>query len=144
MNIHQNTTPYRNYSQDKIIELLLESIDQLCVYATESGYRQSGDFPSYEALAASLPDCSHCMNKRLIKGHFFLKRRLSIRSANRFLHFICVKLLDYGSDQTVPRIDYSEQETAIKTARIAWVKARDEAEQLRLVYAREKGDFYKS
>ncbi len=144
MNTHKKTISYHDFSQGAIAELLMESMDHLCMYATEFGYQQSGDFPSRETLAASLGDSSHCMNKRLIKGHFFLQRKLSLRSANRFLHFICVKLLNYDSEQEIPRIDYSEKEAAIKIARTAWVKARDEAEELRLAYAKEKADFYKS
>lgn len=144
MKTQNKTISYHDFSDIAIADLLMESMDQLRAYSTASGYQSGGDFPTREALLESIGNSSHCMNKRLIKGHFFLRRKLSMRSANRFLHFICVKLLEYGSDQVVPRIDYSEKEAAIKAARRAWVKARDTAEELRLAYTNEKSDFYKS
>lgn len=143
MNTQKNKIQYANYTSSEIGEMLLESIAEAQAFATASGYRQNGDFPSRAAFELPLQDVSFSMNKRLIKQHFHLKRKLSMRSANRFLHFIAVKLLAYGPELKVPRIEYSEKESAIKASRAAWVKARNEAEALRLAYVQEKGDFYK-
>lgn len=70
-----------------------------------------------------------------------IHKRVSMPIANSFLHFLFKKIykLDFA-----PSIEYSEKEIKIKEARKAWVKARNEAEKLRLAYKQEKGDFYKS
>lgn len=144
MNTQKTHINYSDFSSDAIADLLLQSIASVREFAAEKGYPESGDFPDHRALTAALSDTSQSMDKRLIKGHFRLKRKLSMRSANRFLHQICAKLLEYGTEKKIPRIDYSEKETAIKASRAAWVKARDEAEALRLAYVEEKGDYYRS
>lgn len=52
-----------------------------------------------------------------------------------------MRLLAYGPEAQVARVDVSEQEAAIRAARQAWLKARNEAEAKRLAYVAEKGDF---
>lgn len=143
MKTQKTSLSYHAFSPSAIAERLMDSMDLISAFAAEAGYQHNGDFPGHDALLAALQDCSHNMKKRLVKWHFSLRRKLSVRSANRFLHFVCVKLLDYGSEDELPRIDFSVQELAIQSARAAWVQARDEAEALRLAYATEKGDFYK-
>jgi hypothetical protein len=143
MNTQNRSVNYRDYKPEAIADLLMESLVDSLAFAERVGYRINGDLPEREAILDHLLDTSQSQNKRLIKWHFRLKRKLSMRSANRFLHAVCVKLLAYDADVDVARIDYSEREAAIKAARKAWVKARDEAETLRLAYVEEKGDFYR-
>ncbi|MBL0015875.1 MAG: hypothetical protein IPP17_05390 [Bacteroidetes bacterium] len=54
-----------------------------------------------------------------------------------------MRLLAYGPEAQVARVEVSEQEAAIREARQAWLKARNEAEAKRLAYVAEKGDFYR-
>lgn len=143
MNTRKTSISYHDFSHSAIADMLMDSIAVVRADAIASGHQLRGDFPSREAFTAPLSDSSHSVNKRLLKWHFRLKRKLSLRSSNQFLHFICVRWLKYGHDQKLPQVDYSEKETAIKAARAAWVKARDEAEALRLAYVEEKGDYYK-
>jgi hypothetical protein len=81
--------------------------------------------------------------KRLLKRAERLQKKTNLRIANQFLDLLCVRLLAYGPDVQVARVDISEKEAAIESARRAWVKARSEAEALRLAYVAEKGDFYR-
>lgn len=143
MNTQKTSISYRSLDSEAIAELLIESMASIQAFASESGYLTSGQFPDIGTLSAWLWDTSQAQDKRLVKWHFRLERKLSMRTANRFLHVLCKKLLEYDSEQQVPRIDYSEKETAIKASRAAWVKARNEAEAFRLAYVEEKGDFYK-
>ena len=83
------------------------------------------------------------LRKRLLKRAEQVHKKTNLRIANQFLHLLCVRLLAYGPDAQVARVNLSERETAIQAARKAWVKARNEAEALRLAYLVEKGDFYR-
>lgn len=69
-----------------------------------------------------------------------LDKKVNLQSANKFLHFLFKKIYKL---ETSPRIELSEKEIKIQNARKAWKKAQSEAEKLRLVYKKEKGDFYK-
>lgn len=144
MNTQNKTITFRACSYSEIADMAMESISDLHAYVKARGYQLSGDLPKRETLIASLQDSSYSKRKHLIKAHFSLRRKCTMRSANRFFHLLCVKVLAYHSEEQVPRIDYSEKENGIRSARADWVKARDEAEALRLAYTTEKGDFYKT
>ena len=81
--------------------------------------------------------------KRLLQRAERLQKKINLRMANQFLHLLCTRLLPNGHDSQVARLEISDKEAAIKLARHAWLKARAEAEVLRLGYLAEKGDFYK-
>jgi hypothetical protein len=43
-----------------------------------------------------------------------------------------------------PKIKLNEKEEKIRQARKAWLKAKTESEQLRILYKTEKGSYFKS
>ena len=143
MNIQKSAIRYSDFSSAEIAAMLMESLAAIRAYATGARYRQNGDFPRQEVLENGLSDASNSMKKRLLKLHFQLKRKLSMRAANLLLHRVTAKLLKDDPAQKHPRIEYSEKEAAIRSSRAAWVKARKDAEALRLAYVQEKGEFYK-
>jgi hypothetical protein len=142
--IKKNNFSYGDFLPCDIAALMQGSLDMLHAFAERAGYQIHGDLPDLKALEDQLRQASASLRKKAVKWHFRLKRRCTLRGANVFLHDLCRKLLEYGPEQAVPRIDYSEKELAIKATRRAWVAARDEAERLRLAYVEEKGDFYKA
>ncbi len=134
---------YRHCDPKMIADMLLQCIAQVQQYAQTQGYRQSGDLPSAQALHAALQSATPTLRKRLLKRAERLHTKPQLRMANQFLHLLCTCLLAYGPDAQVARVELSEKEPAIRSARKAWLKARNEAEALRLAYLAEKGDFYK-
>lgn len=69
-----------------------------------------------------------------------LNKHMSHSGANCFLHFLFKKIYDLDFS---PSVELSKKEIKIQQARKAWVRARNEAEKLRVAYRVEKGDFYK-
>jgi hypothetical protein len=138
----RHTYCYRTCDQVWITNLLMQGIICTQDYAARNGYRLIGDLPSEEALHAGVARATQTQRKRLIKQAESLKKRPGLRTGNQFLHSLCTKLLAYAAPLHIAHITYSEKETAIQVARKAWVKARDQAEALRLAYLTEKGNFY--
>ena len=134
---------YQYLTVEGNLEMLNESLEQIREFVRARGYQLIGELPGQQEMEDALHAISMTREKKLIKRHLRLKAKPGMRAANAFLHFLCRKCLEYGEERTVLRVDYSEKELAIKAARKAWVKARDAAEELRLAYVGEKGDFYK-
>lgn len=143
MNTQKSVLRYSDFSNEAIAAMLLESFSSITAYANAKNYRQTGQFPSPQALETAMGNASKSMKKQLVKFHFRLQNKLAMRSANLFMHSVAVKLLRHEPTEKVARLSYSEKEAAIKASRAAWVKAREDAEALRLAYIQEKGDFYK-
>jgi hypothetical protein len=136
-------TTYRISDATTITDRLMQAIAQVQEHAQTCGYRQTGDIPTAAALHAGVQVATQTLRKRLLKRAERLQKKTNLRSSNQFLHLVCVRLLAYGPDVQVARVDVSEQEAVIRAARQAWLKARSEAEVLRLAYVAEKGDFYR-
>lgn len=62
-------------------------------------------------------------------------------NANLYLRFVYKKCLE---QQSTPKIKLNEKEEKIRQARKAWLKAKTESEQLRILYKTEKGSYFKS
>ena len=133
---------YRNCDARAITDRLMQGIAEVQDYARAQGYTQSGDMPTSQALEAGLQAATQTLRKRLLKRAEQVHKKTNLRRANEFLRLLCVLLLAYGPDAQVARVNLTEKEAAIQAARKAWVKARNEAEALRLAYLAEKGDFY--
>jgi hypothetical protein len=136
-------TTYRKCDATTITDRLTQAIAQVQDHAQTRGYRQTGDIPTAAALHAGVQAATQTLRKRLLKRVERLQKKTNLRSANQFLHLVCIRLLAYGPEAQVARVDVSEQEAAIRAARQAWLKARSEAEAKRLAYVAEKGDFYR-
>jgi hypothetical protein len=136
-------TTYRTCDAATITDRLLKAIAQVREHAQAHGYRQTGVLPSASALHAGVKAATQTLRKRLLKRAERLQKKTNLRICNQFLHLVCVRLLAYGPEAQVARVEVSEQEAAIQKSRQAWLKARSEAEDLRLAYVAEKGDFYR-
>jgi hypothetical protein len=143
MNTKTHPYTYRNCDATTVTHMLLQGIAQVQEYAHAQGYTQSGDMPTAQALHAGAQAATQTLRKRLLKRAERLHKKTNLRIANQFLHLLCVQLLAYEPDAQAARVSLSEKEAAIRSARKAWLKARTEAETLRLAYLAEKGDFYK-
>jgi hypothetical protein len=112
------------------------AIDAIKNFANERGFQVLGDFNHGELKFSS-------KNREKVVSRYLWKISTgpSMASANRFLHFLYKKI--YGFDQA-PRVDFSQKELAIKAARKKWKEAARLAEELRVKYREEKGDFYKN
>jgi len=62
----------------------------------------------------------------------------TMKNINVFLH-----LHSKFTETKAAKLEYSETEKAIKSARSQWKKLREDAEKARLAYKEIKGDFYK-
>ncbi len=133
---------YRNCDLKTITDMLMQGIAQVHLYAQAQGYRQLGEMPTAQVLHAGVAAATPTLRKRLLKRAERLQKKTNLRMANQFLHLLCARLLAYRPDTQVARVAVSEKEAAIQMARKAWVKARTEAEALRLAFVAEKGDFY--
>ena len=112
-------------------------------YANSKGYRILNNLKvptNLIGLNKSLRFDSQKKKKVLRNYINRLDKHVSLRNANKFLHFLFKTIYKIES---APSIEISEKEVLIQSARKAWKKAQAEAEKLRLVYRKEKGDFYK-
>jgi hypothetical protein len=134
---------YRNCGTGMITNILVQRIAHIHQYAQAHDYQQAGDMPAAPALHAALEAATQTLRKRLLKRAEQLHKKTNLRRTNQFLHLLCRHLLAYGPDAQIARVDVSEKEAAIQSARKAWLKARSEAEAMRLAYLTEKGNFYK-
>ena len=143
MNTKIHPTTYRKCDATTITDRLMQAIAQVQEHAQAREYRQTGDVPTDTALHAGVLAATQTLRKRLVKRAERLKKKTNLRISNQFLHLVFVHLLAYAPHVQVARIEISEQEAAIRAARQAWLKARNETEVLRLAYVAEKGDFYR-
>ncbi len=122
------------------IQAVFEKIKK---YAEERGFRIEGDLKLPTNLIGITKSMSFDSGKqkKVLRNYINrLDKRVTMGNANRFLHFLFKKIYKLDSS---PSMEYSEKELKIIQARKAWVKARTEAEKLRVVYRTEIGDFYK-
>jgi hypothetical protein len=117
------------------IEKAIQSIKN---YSLSKGYQITGD------INIIIPDNiqfeSKSKEKVLRKYLWKVTNFPTMDQSNRFLHFLCKKILKFGES---PKVQFSEKELAIKKAKVSWKKAKEESDRLLLEYKKEKGDFYK-
>lgn len=139
-----NTMNKTNFvmSADNFEKEITEFITKLKRYIEFMDYQVSGDvdFKELENLKDRILNLSQNQRKKL--RNFLLKAeyRMSLRSINRFLHFLYKNVLQ--SDKRV-RIKPSIKEEEIQMRRKEWVDARNKAEMALFIYKKSKGDFYK-
>ncbi len=134
---------YRTCDATTTTDRLMQAIAKVQDHAQTRGYLQTGDIPTAAALHTGVQAATQTLRKRLLKRAERLQKKTNLRNSNQFLHLVCIRLLAYGPESQVARVDVSDQEAAIREARQAWLKARNEAEAKRLAYVAEKGDFYR-
>jgi len=123
-----------------------QAIDGIKKYAADKGY-QFLVHPKKAGLLSGLlgggkPKFESKSKEKVCQNYMArLERKPGMSSANRFLHFLHANgVMEF---ETLPKIDYSEQELKIRTARKLWRKSLEETEKLRLAYRETKGTFFK-
>lgn len=124
------------------IKKTFEAIEQ---FAKEKGYQIKGNLKvptNLLGISKKVEFDSKNQLKVLKKYLTRLNRKITLRQANMFLHFLFQK--GYHSTESIPYVEFSERELKIQEARKAWKVAAAKAEEARLAYRTAKGDFYKS
>lgn len=132
-----------------VIEATKENIDKaindIKKHASDKGYQFLGE-EKKDGLLSGLfggdkPKFESKSQEKVCQNYLRrLERKVCMSTANKFLHFLYKKV--YKLD-AAPRVEYSELELRIRTARKAWRTSMAETEKLRLVYKEVKGNFYK-
>lgn len=135
----ENTKTIVNiYDSKALTSLVVNTIEEIKAWSNKLEYRLEFELDK-NSLTEEISNASGKQKKRINAGARHFSQRPTLRSANRFLHTIFRKVL---KAQPV-KIQLSEKETKIQDARKAWKNAMLKAEELRLVYKAEKGNFYK-
>ena len=119
------------------------AIKAISEFAIKNNYQVKGNLKlptNMVGITKSLKFDSTSIKKVLRDYLTRLDRKMSLRNANRFLHFLFKKI--YKLDEA-PKIELPEKELKIQAAKKVWKEAAKKAEELRLVYKTEKGDYYK-
>lgn len=120
-----------------------EAFKVITEFANKNGYQIKGQLKMpTNMLGLTKPlEFQSLSQKKVLRNYLTrLNRQTSLRNSNRFLHFLFKKI--YKLDEA-PRIELSEKELKIQAAKKAWKEVAKKAEELRLAYVTEKGDFYK-
>jgi hypothetical protein len=132
---------YAEFSADEIAQRALRLLPEIQDFAWRKGFVYPAQFPPLESLSEVVAGLSLNRKKLLVRVVLGQECRLTFHAANRYLRLLYGKLGGYPAEE-VPQLGLSEKELAIRSARQEWLAARDAAEQLRLAYVAEKGDFY--
>lgn len=126
-------------------DLLQKSFEKIDAFVKENDYqfkdRKGLDNITESVFNAAYANLSNKKRKKLAKYLWALHNRpMTLAGANRFLHFLLVKIMK--SDLRV-RIIKSEKELAIEAKRKAYKEALEKVKVAYADYKTEKGDFYK-
>jgi hypothetical protein len=120
-----------------------EAISAIAEFAKQNEYQIKGELKmptNMFGMTKSL-EFESLSKKKVLRDYLTrLNRKMSLRNANRFLHFLFKKI--YKLDEA-PKVDLSEKEVKIQAAKKVWKETAKAAELLRLAYVTEKGDYYK-
>lgn len=112
-------------------------------YADQKGYRIIGDLKTPTTILGFKKSPSFDSKNQMKVVRYYINRldkKVGMRMANQFLHFLFKKI--YKLDCT-PSVDLSEKEVKIQSARKKWKQLQADCEKARIEYRSEKGDFYK-
>lgn len=136
-----------NSKHKVMIEANVENIEatfnKIQEFANSKSYVIEGELKHPTNLIGVKKSLNFDSQKQKKKVRNFINRlaeHITLSQSNRFLHLLFKKI--YKVEKGIPKIKLSDREVKIQAARQAWVKARNEAEQLRLAYVKEKGNFY--
>ncbi len=130
---------------DATKENIAVAITTIEKFATDNGYQIIGEFTKEKFLTklfgGNKPSfTSKCQEKACRNYLFQIDKKPGMRVINQFLHFLYKRV--YKLDNA-PKVEYSDKELKIKSARASWKKAHAEAEKLLATYKEEKVGFYK-
>ena len=113
------------------------AINNIKKFADEKGYR----FLDQTFMVNNSLIFESKSKEKVLKNYLWrLDQKITMAQANKFLHYLFRKVYKV---EITPRVEYSEKELKIKSARKAWKKVQAEADLLHKAYRDEKGDFYK-
>lgn len=115
-------------------------LQQIQIWNSAHDYRFSGE-SDLNGLSEALENLSWSQRRHLRNAIRRTHHKITFASANRFLHRLFRKVLQRD---TPFHLDFSEREAKIRTARKAWVEARDAALKALELYKSEKGDYFRT
>ncbi len=133
------------YNTSELKKYIIVTIENIEKWAKDNNYRLKGDFNSFKiSLMGNEKFITISKNKRkkINQYIFSLERKITMRNANSFLHFI-YKTMNNNEPNSSIKIIISEKEEKIQMLRKQWLKMRNESDNLLKSYKDEKGDFYK-
>jgi len=133
------------YNTSELKKYIIVTIENIEKWAKDNNYRLKGDFNSFKiSLMGNEKFITISKNKRkkINQYIFSLERKITMRNANSFLHFI-YKTMNNNEPNSSIKIIISEKEEKIQMLRKQWLKMRNESDILLKSYKDEKGDFYK-
>jgi len=144
METMENTMTKTNFTMttDNFKEGINEFLTKLKRYADFMDYQVTGDinFDELKDLKGAIGNLSLSQKKKLRNNLISADHKMTLRTINRFLHFLYKAVLK--SDVRV-RVKPSVQDEEIQMKRKEWVTARDKAQVALFLYKKTKGDFYK-
>ena len=133
------TYTFNKYELSKKID---ETIDFIEKVIKENQYQVTGNIEQYKNLGDYQEDrwlnLSKRQMKKIQKYCFWISKNPSLKKINTFF-----SLLSRLFRLERVHVKMSLKEETIQKARKEWLKARNEADRLLIVYQTEKGDFYK-
>jgi len=133
------------YNTSELKKYIIVTIENIEKWAKDNNYRLKGDFNSFKiSLMGNEKFITISKNKRkkINQYIFSLERKITMRNANSFLHFI-YKTMNNNEPNSSIKIIISEKEEKIQMLRKQWLRMRNESDNLLKSYKDEKGDFYK-
>lgn len=120
---------------DATAENVKTAITNIVEFVNKNNFQLKG------AMQEGKLDFPSTSKKKVLRNYLTrLSRRMSIKHANQFLHFLYKKI--YKLD-TALYVDLSEKELKIQAAKKAWKEVQKKADEAHTAYKAEKGDFYK-
>lgn len=123
--------------KNKIVNFTKELVKR----APELGWELHGDFDFVEELEPVFEGTTH--KARLYAQKLFLNALKRPDCKKRINHFYRFAFRTFLPGKVLIYVAKPGKRATIQARRNEWVTARDFAEQLRLAYIEEKGDFYK-
>jgi hypothetical protein len=132
-----------------------KAFDAIKKFAAENGYQLKGELKMPTNMLGVKKDLKFASKKQEKRVKHYLTRLeqgVTMRTANRFLHYLFNNVDPFNTVGVMPAnnnpiqapyLEYPEKELRIWAAKKAWKKAQTEAERLRLAYRAEKGDYFK-
>ena len=144
METMENTMNKTNFKMttDNFENEINEFVTKLKRYVEFMDYQVTGDvnFDELKDLKSGIGNLSLSQKKKLRNNLVSANYKMTLRTINRFLHFLYKAVLK--TDKRV-RIKPSVKDEEIQMKRKEWVEARDKAQVALFLYKKTKGDFYK-
>lgn len=119
-----------------------EFVTKLKRYVEFMDYQVTGDvnFDELTDFKGRIADLSLSQKKKLRNNLISANHKMTLRTINRFLHFLYKAVLK--TDKRI-RIKPSVKDEEIQMKRKEWVESRNKAQVALFLYKKTKGDFYK-